>query len=198
MPSPDPPTVEPPWSVEEEELLDLVTDELTHLRWPVKRPALDKTRRNVTGFTNVELRAFALGKVRRYDKPGVLVESQYNAKYPHLLQLLRRLMRVHNPSFRYNAIQLNANVQTAPHYDKNNRGRSYCLAVGRYTGGGLTIYPDDSDVPSGVFRNKRKWVKYDGGRIKHGSAPVTSGTRFAIIYFTATPLRRSSRVTSSA
>ena len=197
MASSDPPTVEPPRNREEEELFDLITDELTHLRWPVKRP-FDRTRTNVVAYKHVEVRGFVLGKVRRYDKPGVLVESQYNAKFPHLLKLLRRLMRVHNPNFRYNAIQLNSNVQTSPHYDKHNRGRSYCTAVGRYTGGGLTIYRDDSDVPSRVFRNKRKWVKYDGGRTKHGSAPVTSGTRFAIIYFTATPLRRSSRATSSA
>jgi hypothetical protein len=178
---------------EEEPLLDEITKELSTMKWPVKRPMRDGTRGNVTAHEDTEIRAFALGKVRRYDLPLELVTSQYNKKFPYLLELLRRLVRLHNPGFRYNAIQLNANVQTSPHYDKNNVGRSYCLAVGKYTGGGLTLYADGGDVPTEVYRNKRKWVLYDGKRVKHGSAPVTSGTRFAIIYFTNEPKSKRSR-----
>ena len=179
-------------------LFDQVDELLRTMRWPVKRPAAegahwstgDKSRGSVVVGAR-EIRAFALGKVRRYDLPRQLVDSQYNAKFPELHALLRRLMRLHDPSFRYNAIQLNAGVQTKPHYDRNNTGLSYCLALGKYTGGGIDLYDDDDERPARTVRNKRKWVLYDGVRTKHGSAPVHSGVRYAIIYYHTTPKSRS-------
>lgn len=175
----------------EEAIFDRIEEVFRTMKWPVKRPAIDLTRGNVVSNGYDEIRAFALGKVRRYDLPRELVESQYNAKYPELYALIKQLMRLHDPGFRYNAIQLNAGVKTKPHFDRNNRGRSYCLAVGKFHGGGLDLYTDGGDRPTETIRNRRRWVLYDGANVKHGSAPVTSGTRYAIIYYKATPHAKS-------
>lgn len=178
-------------SAREEAIITQILDLLRTMRWPLKNPQKDRTRSNVIQKANATIAAFALGKVRRYDLPGRLVLSQYNAKHPELYKLLKQLMQEHDPAFKYNAIQLNKNVQTKPHLDSNNRGPSYCLGIGTYRGGGLTIYPPDA--PPYTLANRHKWVLYNGARLRHGSATVQSGTRFAVVYYQSTPRRRASK-----
>ena len=161
-------------------LMTRVETMLKEMKWPSR-----VTRKNISSDPN--RRAFALGKVYQYDRPRELVESRFNRVYPELYSALTRLMRLHAPTFRFNSIQLNANVHTEPHYDTNNCGPSYAIGLGRFTGGGLVLYPDKpSDKASdGVrLRNKRRWVHFNGATTLHGSIPVTSGTRYAIIFFT--------------
>lgn len=161
-----------------------IEDYLKTMKWPTRI-----TRKNIG--TDPNRRAFVLGRVRKLDVHFECVKSRYNEKFAELHQMLKRLMRLHNPTFRYNAIQLNSNVQTEPHYDRNNEGLSYCLGLGTFTGGGLMVYPEETRPK--LYANKRKWVLYDGKHLKHGSAPVTSGTRFAIIFYKCVPLVRRSR-----
>lgn len=171
-------------SAEERRLMVRITEYLQTMRWPMRL-----TRKNIG--TDPNRRAFVLGRVRKLDVPFECVESRFNKKFADLFEMLKRLVRLHNPTFRYNAIQLNANVQTEPHYDRNNEGLSYCLALGSFTGGGLMVYPEDSQPRR--YANRHKWVLYDGKHIKHGSAPVTAGVRFALIYYKCVPRSRRSR-----
>ena len=102
------------------------------MRWPPQEangstPAHRSGRTNVGGAARD---AFVLGKVRKWDDHVHLHNSVHNRKHPELFAMLRSLMRLHNPSFRFNAVQLNRNVQTQPHHDRGNRGSSYCLALG--------------------------------------------------------------------
>ena len=90
-------------------------------------------------------------------------------------------MKTHDPGFGFNAIQLNKNVQTMPHYDKRNIGCSYCLGLGDFTGGGLRVF--DEHGRSRDIDNKRKWVLYNGKTTYHASVPVRSGVRFAVIFY---------------
>lgn len=158
--------------------------QLTALNWPTRGPT--RITRGRIGYDS-ERRAFVLGKVRKWDVHGRLVESQFNAKFPELYADLKRLMHMHDPSFRFTSIQLNRNVQTETHVDRRNKGASYCLGIGTYTGGGIVIYPPDHAPVR--FANRRKWVWYEGCKLPHASLPVQSGTRFAIIYFTALATR---------
>ena len=160
---------------------------LSTMKWRERRPSKSIGRQNVHGMSTEPYRAFALGKVRQYDRPGELVNSQFNAKYPELLKMLRALIKAHSPDFKYNAIQLNCNVQTHQHYDKHNVGPSYCFAAGTYTGGGVAIFPTN-ETPY-VLRNRNKFVYYDAARTLHASAPVTSGTRYAVIFYRTTPIK---------
>ena len=169
----------------ERRLLNKIRDEFEQMKWPIKNPVKDGTRANVLMKPADTIAAFALGTVRRYDLPGVLVNSQYNRKFPELYQMLKNLMAMHDPKFRYNAIQINRNVQTKPHHDRNNAGPSYCLAIGDYEGGGLTIYPEGA--PAYTLDNRYKWVLYNGAKLEHGSAPTRNGVRYALVFYQSTP-----------
>lgn len=172
---------------EEAILIREIEETLYALKWPTKRPHKDRTRNYVLSHSQQEIHAFALGRVRRYDLPYELVESQYNKKYADLYRLLRKLVRVHNPNFKYNAIQINDGVKTAPHKDRNNAGPSYCFAIGKHTGGGLVFHDEHTGSPTETVPNRHIWVRYNGAKTLHSSAPVKSGRRFAIIFYTATP-----------
>ena len=181
---PPSPVTEEPRSGAERALMAEVLAHLEALAWPTKTPHRDGSRGNVVaGSKTPTIHAFTLGKVRQYDRPGELVEStpSRKARFQGLYGALRALVRAHNPHFRYNAIQLNKNVRTQPHFDKNNRGLSYCLGLGHYKGGGLTVYPEEGQPKT--YRNRNKWVLYDGAGLKHGSAAVQSGTRYAIVFY---------------
>lgn len=169
--------VHPATSVERVHM-DAIEAMLESIKWPAR-----VTRRNIGTAPN--RRAFVLGKVRKLDVVDRLVESRYNKVFPELYAQLRELVQMHDPDFTYNAIQLNRNVHTDPHRDMNNYGPSYCLALGTFTGGGLDIYPDNCTAARpDTVDNHRTWVLYDGHKVLHGSAPVTSGTRYALIFYT--------------
>ena len=157
---------------------------LDETTWPKMKAFYGHKRRSGSEGAGERL-AFVLGKVRRYDLPNEVVESRHNRAFPELHAKLGELIAAHDPHFEYNAIQLNCNVQTNPHFDsKGNDGLSYCLALGDFCGGGLQVYPEGSDDgPSLCIQNKRKWVLYDGTKVLHGSAPLESGTRYALIFF---------------
>ena len=161
-------------SATELRLMSDIETMLQDMSWPTR-----VTRRNIGSDPN--RKAFALGKVYQYDRPGQLVDSRFNKRFPELYAALKRLMRLHAPTFRYNSIQLNANVHTDPHYDKNNCGLSYAIGLGQFTGGGIVLYPEGGAAVR--HPNKRKWVRFNGATTLHGSIPVTSGTRYSIIFF---------------
>ena len=154
---------------------------LKTMDFPVKKPYKDKTRQNVLKKGEEEIEAFVLGKVRAYDKVD-LVNSVKNEKFPKLFELLKRLVKTHNPSFKYTSIQLNKSVGTNWHRDRGNRGLSYCFALGNFTGGGVVVeFPDGTQK---TYDNHNKWLKYDGHTLLHKTASHKGGDRFAIIFYT--------------
>ena len=173
-------------SPKELELMSEIEHMLDTMKWP------NRLTRTKIG-THPDRKAFVLGKAFQYDRATELVESRFNVMYPELHAALKRLMRLHDPGFRFNCIQLNANVECEPHLDFNNCGMSYGLALGKFTGGGIVLYPNakskaDANDPEKMkgalpYRNKRRWVYYNGATTLHASLPVTSGTRYALIFF---------------
>lgn len=166
-----------------------ITDYFNTMKWPVKTANKNSNiRRNVIGYKeNCPIEAFVLGKVRAFHSPYKLCESTMNTKHKRLLHMLKKLMHTHDPMFKFNAIQLNKNVTTVGHYDKNNIGHSYCFALGNHTGGGMWIEKNGRKLK---YRNRMKWVKYNGNKLFHGSLPVTSGTRYAIIFYRVLPIAK--------
>ncbi len=67
-----------------------------------------------------------LGKVRLfYGK--VLANSKFNKHYPELRQVARRLLKSHDPKYRFQSVTVNKNHASARHTDKYNRGPSYII-----------------------------------------------------------------------
>lgn len=103
--------------------------------------------------------------------------SRWNKKFPELYFLLKKYIQLYKPDFKYTTIQINKNVISKPHVDKNNVGPSYAIALGDFSGGDLVI-------EGTAFNIKNKWKKFNG-TLGHWITPF-EGTRYSLIYFTHT------------
>tara|TARA_Y100001972_G_C7644791_1_gene323974 strand:- start:295 stop:828 length:534 start_codon:yes stop_codon:yes gene_type:complete len=146
-----------------------------------KKKKGDLSRQNVFGKQTV-IEAFIMGKARSYSKKN-LVPAAKNRKYPALYRALKKLMKTHNPDFKYNQIQINKNVKTAWHHDKGNKKMSYAIGLGNFTGGGIDIKIQEGNRKRiKNFDNKNRWLFYDGASNEHRTASF-KGTRYAIIFY---------------
>jgi hypothetical protein len=154
-------------------MLKSILNELESTKFPKTT-----SRKNIS---SKPIEAFVLGDVnyRGQLKLGGKTRgpSRYNRKFPELLKALKNLIAHHHPNFKYTTIQLNKNVLSPPHIDKNNVGPSYIIGLGEYTGGELSI-------EGRKFSIKNKWKFFDGNK-GHWTEPF-KGTRYSIVFFTHT------------
>lgn len=177
------PLVEEPKSGEKEimDRIDKLFEEIE--KFPTKDPYKDKTRKNVLQKEGQKIEAMVLGKVRAYDKKNLVSSSvSSSGKYDELESELRKLIKLHNPNFRWTSIQVNKSVETSWHYDKGNVGLSYLIAFGKFKGGGVVVKIRNNKEM--MVRNDHRWLFFDGHNLEHKSAPITSGVRYAVIFFT--------------
>lgn len=154
-----------------------VYEELENTKFPKT-----SSRKNIS---DKPIEAFVLGKVnyRGQETLGYRTKgpSRYNKKFPKLYSLLKKcfaeFIHQYDPDFKYTTIQLNKNVVSPPHVDKNNVGPSYIIAIGNYTGGELFVEGKPYNI-------KNKFLKFDGTK-GHWVAPF-SGTRYSLVFFTHT------------
>lgn len=153
---------------------------ITELYNELQKTKFPKTasRKNIS---NEPIEAFVLGKVNyrgqkflNYRTKG---PSRWNKVYPKLYTLIRKIIKEKFPNFKYTTIQLNKNIISPPHIDKNNVGPSYILGLGDYDGGKLVIEGEEFDI-------KNKWKHFDG-RLGHWVKPF-KGTRYTLVFFTHT------------
>ena len=160
-------------------LINEIEEELKHTKLPTKKPLStgENSRSHIAYKNTLEkgIQAVVLGKVRDYTQSS-LVEGRFNKKYSKLFGMLKKLIKLQDPKFKWNAIQINDNVNTKEHIDKNNIGLSYNIAFGDYKGGGLLYNGKTIDT-------HHKFFKYDGTQ-PHGTTKPKSGRRIAVIYFT--------------
>lgn len=127
------------------------------------------------------IEAFVLGEVnyrgQEYLQYRTKGPSRYNSKFKELYNFLLTFMEKYKPNFNYTTIQLNKNIISPPHIDKNNVGPSYIIALGNYTGGNLVIEGKEVNI-------KDKLYKFNGTK-GHWVTPF-SGTRYSLVFFTHT------------
>lgn len=140
-----------------------------------------RTRKAVLVPGQTEYRGFALGKVRDLFR-ATLVDSKYNRRLPGVLEACHALMRAHDPWFEYTTIQVNKNLQSAPHRDKNNVGASAIIGLGPYRGGELVVVRDGRERCHDV---RNQLLRFDGHDL-HYTRPFV-GTRYTVVFFTASP-----------
>jgi hypothetical protein len=137
-----------------------------------------RTRPNVSDQPN---ESFTLGQVNYRGQKSLggrtRGPSRYNEKFPELYRGIRDMMNEYHPDFKYTTIQVNKNVVSKPHVDKNNVGESYIIALGDYTGGELVIEGREYNI-------KNRFKKFDG-RKGHWVNPF-GGTRYSLVFFTHT------------
>jgi hypothetical protein len=144
-----------------------VLEQLRKTKFPINR-----SRKNIGALQT----CFAMGDVMYYRNP-CRGPSQYNKKFPVLLDLLNKFMKSFDPEFQYTTIQVNKNVNSLPHVDKNNVGNSYIIALGDFTGGDIVV----EGVP---YQIKDTFLRFDG-TTGHWTTPF-EGERYSLVFFTHT------------
>ena len=79
----------------------------------------------------------------------------------------------------FNAITVNQNYKAEPHKDKNNKGDSFLVAFGDYTGGELEILEGNK---KGVYDINCKPIVEDFSKVLH-SVKEFQGNRYSLVYY---------------
>ena len=78
-----------------------------------------------------------------------------------------------------NTVTINKDLVCAPHRDKYNRSRSLILFLGDFTGWELNLDTGET------FSAKNCFHEFDGAKHVHWNSPITSGTKYAVVYYGA-------------
>lgn len=112
---------------------------------------------------------------RRGEKPDA---SRNNWMRPYLYHLLIEFASKH-VTVPWSAVTVNENYQTKPHKDKHNRGPSFLVGFGNYTGGNLLIHEGDL---SGSHCIRGQPLVADFSKVLH-STEAFSGERFSLVFY---------------
>ena len=126
------------------------------------------------------------------DRKMVCKPCRDNAYSIDLLLMLVRLFKTYSTTFEFTTVNININIETARHTDRNNVGSSVIVGLGDYTGGrfcvsGSTTKNNKQKPPlqghreSTMYNIKRNFVLFDG-REEHYTEPFTK-TRISITFF---------------
>ena len=130
-----------------------------------------------------EGRSQAFGVVNRRSLPTDY--SRWCWKRPYLYKLLLEFAEKY-VNIPWNAITVNDNYRASKHRDKGNVGRSFLVAFGDYTGGGLRIYEGDLE---GVHDIRHTPIVADFSKIYHSVEPF-EGKRYSLVFYTLDTGRR--------
>ena len=144
-----------------------------------------KKRENISG--NKKL-GFVLGNVFQWgdglknDPRRFRPSKKTNQpKYHEIWLLVNKLMKAHDPTFKWDAVGVTNNNRTSKHTDRHNQGVTKSIGLGDYTGGELLIYDEDGKNPKALPQRNR-WITFDGNRYPHETMPW-KGNRYALIFY---------------
>ena len=112
---------------------------------------------------------------QRFRKNPKIEPRQANKKYPKVYIQLKKIAEIFFPHFGYDCITLNHNLKCKPHKDSNNRGYSYIVGFGNYTGGALNVDGKSIDI-------KYKPFTFDGKKKLHYVEDF-EGDRWTAVFF---------------
>ena len=104
--------------------------------------------------------------------------SRQNWLRPFLYHLLLEFAEKY-VTIPFNSITVNQNYAALPHRDKNNKGNSFLVAFGDYTGGELKIYEGDL---SGNHNINCRPIRADFSKILHSVSPF-QGERYSLVFY---------------
>ena len=145
---------------------------------------VNKGRTNILKKGQAPSKSMVLGKVLKLysscDGKRCKVESRHNEKHKALLKAAKSFLRSANLGYKFEAVTINKNHAAARHVDKNNKGHSYIIGLGNYTGGEL-VFSDKKSPHYGTHSIKNKWLKFTGDT-EHYVKPF-KGTRYTLVYY---------------
>ena len=136
-------------------------------------------RKNVLKEGQQYSHSMVLGKVKMMYGKGC-APSRHNEKHKELLKACRDFMKQHDPKYRFDAVTINKNHAAAKHIDRQNKGHSYIIGLGNYTGGEL-VFTDKKSPHYGSHNIKNRWLKFTGDT-EHYVKPFT-GQRYTLVFY---------------
>eukprot|EP01048_Picozoa_sp_COSAG05_P012924 COSAG05_NODE_1332_length_5154_cov_7.919090_5_plen_119_part_00 len=94
--------------------------------------------------------------------------------------ILFSFIKQHDPSYKFQTVTVNKNHAAAKHVDVSNKGHSWIIGLGNYTGGEL-VFTDKKSPYYGTHNIKNKWLKFVGDT-EHYVKPF-KGERYTLVYY---------------
>ncbi|CAE8709142.1 unnamed protein product [Polarella glacialis] len=157
------------------------------------------------GEKSVQSDMLGIVRIRMYAKAVVAASTR---AFPAVTRLLCRYIREQQPvelsgqtgslkNFPFTTICVNKGYKAKRHRDVNNIGPCACRALGDFTGGSLLHWPRDAgprvvkdvkdlDLADAVTIDHTKKFHVFHGMRAHEVTPYSGGTRYSLVYFTAT------------
>ena len=175
---------------------DLVLELLRDTNFPknVSRKNIFRTDQNsyegfVLGKINLIPHMWKKTKHRINGKMVTKIKKQQQSnrtsdpKFKKLYLETKKLMKMHDPKYKFTTIQYNKNMRAARHVDGRNVGVSYIVGLGTYTGGELIVYDNDKKPTNPVKNDLHKtFYSFNGSKFLHEVAPF-KGERYTIVFF---------------
>jgi len=141
-----------------------------------KSIAMNKYRKN-SGLG----RSVTFGMVRKRSLAPDLGRNSWLDPRLHYLLMKFALTNL-PPDFTFTSIQVNESYMCEAHFDKNNRGNSYIVGFGPYTGGELVLKGNgDTD-----YNIRHRPMLFDGSKVEHFTREFT-GKRYSLVFHTLIP-----------
>jgi len=142
------------------------------LRELSRQPLQENKYRTVAGSG----RSQAFGIVgRRSLKPDYSRQCWFRPKlFYHLIEFAKKHVTIP-----WTSITVNQNYKSLPHKDKNNRGSSYIIGFGSYTGGNLKIHEGSLE---GSHSIRYTPIIHDFSKVIH-STEDWEGDRYSLVFY---------------
>ena len=172
-------------------ILRTMNEELTKIKDAGRFPG-DK-RRGVLRNTKAKKGGFVLGSTATFT--GTMAVAKGSRLFPYLSWLVAAYAAKKFPDFPYQTVQVNEGA-SGLHVD-GNCGESIILSFGDYEGGKLWAMKQSDGKMTWAIRNidplkGGKVLKFDGN-LPHMTLPITSGTRYSLVYFSRNNDRKKQR-----
>jgi hypothetical protein len=152
-------------------LFSYLYDLLKKKTLPYKYPGKGNSGR--LGFPKYKGGVFGLCK--RKLPPKVVGVSFLTKKYPEIYDELVRIGKLICP-FEFTSIQLNCDLVSPKHKDKNNCGDSLLISFGDYNGANIVVNSIQYDA-------KYTPIIFNGSLCEHWNTDDLVGTKYSLIYF---------------
>ena len=108
--------------------------------------------------------------------------------YPELQKIFREFANLYFPKHVWEQCQMNRNFPCPKHTDSSNISTSSILCCFGDYEGGLTCV--DYGMAIRKYDGREAPVEFDGKRYTHWVEPITSGTRYSLVFFSNKSVRK--------
>ena len=130
----------------------------------------------------------APGRTRTPSAYPKLYKTKVMDDYPKFEEIFKEFGELHFSPHKWSQTQMNRNFPCPKHKDSTNVGESVLCCFGDYEGGDTMVDYGNGEIQR--YDAKERPVKFNGAKYTHWVEPITSGTRYSLVFFTNTSIER--------